>query len=165
MSIRLRKAEATDRDVILSLHRSLYENHRGVIMPQGREDLYAYRGFRQVLADDVDAMLRNPATAILLAEQTSETAKAVPVGYITGYVENDPRRVLDRKGIVGDWFVESAARGQGVGRQLLEALLAIFREAGCNISEIATWPFNEGTRRHIRAAGYEEIQIVYRQKL
>ena len=158
--VRFRQALIDDRDAILAFHRALYESHRSAKMRPELEPLYAYRDFPTVLADDVDAMIRNPATAILLAESDDG-----PCGYITGYVENDARRQLDRKGVVGDWYVAEGHRGQGVGRGLLDRLLAIFAEAGCNITEIATWPFNDATRRHIEAAGYEEIQIVYRRKL
>ncbi len=128
--------------------------------------LYAYREFESVLADDVDAMLRNPATAILVAEEVVDAGESADLlGYVTGYVENDARRVLSRKGIVGDWYVQEELRGTGVGRRLLDALMAVFREAGCNVAEIATWPFNAGTRRVIEELGFDEIQVVYRREL
>lgn len=122
--------------------------------------LYAYRGFEQVLREDVDAMLRNPTTALLVA-----TVSHLPVGYVSGSIENDPRRELSRKGVVGDWFLDPGYRGHGIGRALLDALLAIFREAGCNIAEIATWPFNEETRRAIEHLQFDEVQITYRREL
>ncbi|MEM7604201.1 MAG: GNAT family N-acetyltransferase [Myxococcota bacterium] len=156
----MRQALPKDRDTLVAFHRALYLDHRSSLMGPQLERLYAYRLFEEVLVEDVDAMLRNPATAILIAEESRE-----PVGYISGYVETDRRRVLSRKGIVGDWYVLASRRGEGVGRKLLDALLAIFRESGCNVAEIATWPVNHGTRRHIEAAGFEEIQIVYRQAL
>lgn len=161
MEYRVRQAQLSDRSAILAFHRALYTKHRAAVMPEGMQLLYAYRDFESVLADDVDAMLRNPATAILVAEEI----EGAPLGYVTGYVENDPRRVLSRKGIVGDWYVTEKLRGTGVGKRLLDALMAVFREAGCNLAEIATWPFNEGTRKVIDRLGFEEIQVVYRREL
>lgn len=160
----MRQALLEDRNTVLSFHRALYEQHRAALMEEKLGLLYAYRRFPQVLEEDVDAMLRNPATAILLAEEY-EGDETRPIGYITGYIENDPRRVLSRKGVVGDWYVDESERGAGHGKRLLEALLSIFRESGCSISEIATWPFNTATRTFIESAGFDEVQIVYRQKL
>ena len=160
----MRQALLEDRDTVLGFHRALYEQHRAAMMDEKLSLLYAYRRFPEVLEEDVDAMLRNPATAILLAEEVEET-NPYAIGYITGYIENDPRRVLSRKGVVGDWYVTKSARGSGHGKRLLEALLSIFRESGCSISEIGTWPFNTATRTFIESAGFDEVQIVYRQKL
>lgn len=129
-------------------------------MSEETKRLYAYRDFHEVLSDDVDAMLRNPATALLLAERDERV-----IGYITGYIELDKRRILGRKGVVGDWYVLESERGLGVGRALLGELIDVFQKAACNIAEIATWPTNHGTRRFIEAAGFEEVQIVYRQAI
>lgn len=145
---------------MLALHRALYLDHRAAVMPPELEILYAYRGFEQVLAEDVSAMLRNASTTILLAED----AEAI-VGYVSGYVTSAPRRVLSRKGILGDWYVRESHRGTGVGRQLTEALMDVFREAGCTVVETSTWPFNHGARAAMGKLGFEEIQIVYRKHL
>ncbi len=161
MSFSLRRAELADRDTIQRFHRALYLEHRSALMPEGLELLYAYRDFENVLREDVDAMLRNPGTTIYLAEDAAHRV----VGYVSGMVEHDPRRVLSRKGILGDWFVEPEVRGLGVGRQLVQALFAHFRALGCSVVETMTWPFNTGTREAMGKLGFEEVQIVYRQSL
>jgi RimJ/RimL family protein N-acetyltransferase len=129
-------------------------------MPPGLLPLFAYRDFGRVLDEDVIAMLASPNVVVLLAELESE-----PCGYITGHIENDPRRLHSRKGIVGDWYVETARRGSGIGRALLRALEKIFAEAGCEVVESATWPFNEATRRLHERLGFAEVQVVYRRRL
>lgn len=164
MEVRLRRADLADRPVVEAFHRALYLEHRAGVMPEGMERLFAYRSFEAVLAEDVAAMLRDPAVVVLLAlGQEGEAEKAI--GYISGTIENDERRVIRRKGVVGDWYVDEAARGAGIGRRLFETLESIFREAGCGLVEVATWPFNEGTRRAIDALGYREIQVTYRKEL
>ena len=159
-SFRIRQALLKDRDDVMYFHRALYQDYRSSLIAERFGRLYAYRDFGSVLADDVDAMLRNPATAILLAEVEGKA-----IGYITGYIETNSRRVLSRKGVVGDWFVSGGMRGLGAGQKLLDALMAIFRESGCSVAEIATWPFNTNTRRFIESAGFSEIQVTYRQEL
>jgi RimJ/RimL family protein N-acetyltransferase len=160
MSITLRRAELADRETIQRFHRALYLEHRSALMPEGLEILYAYRDFENVLREDVDAMLRNPGTTILVADEGERL-----LGYVSGVVEHDPRRVLSRKGILGDWFVEPDARGLGVGRRLVHGLFAHFRTLGCSVVETSTWPFNTGTRAAMGKLGFSEIQITYRQAL
>lgn len=162
MTIALRRAELADRDTIQRFHRALYLEHRGALMPDGLEILYAYRDFEGVLREDVDAMLRNPGTTIFVAHDANDPRL---LGYVSGMVEHEPRRVLSRKGILGDWYVEPDARGLGVGRKLVDALFAHFRTLGCSVVETMTWPFNTGTRKAMTKLGFDEVQIVYRQTL
>ena len=161
MSVSVRQARLEDRDALVSLHRALYIEHRGEVMPAELAPLYAYRRFDEVLAEDVAAMLRNPATTLLVAEDDDGR----PVGYASGYVQHDPRRLLSRKGVLGDWYVRPEHRGAGVGRQLVDALFAIFEDAGCSVVETSTWPFNTATRAAMEHLGFREIQIVYRKEL
>ena len=160
MEIRLRRATLADESAVRGFHRALYVEHRGSVMPAGLERLFAYRAFEDVLAEDVRAMLRDEDVVVLVAENDEG-----PLGYISGTIENDERREIRRKGVVGDWLVVEQARGGGIGRLLFETLEAIFREAGCGLVEVATWPFNEGTRAALGALGYHEIQITYRKPL
>jgi len=160
MEVQLRQADLADRPVVEGFHRALYLEHRAAVMPAGMERLFAYRSFETVLAEDVAAMLRDPAVVVLLALGDGKA-----IGYISGSIENDDRRVIRRKGVVGDWYVQESVRGAGVGRRLFETLESIFAEAGCGLVEVATWPFNEGTRKALDRLGYSEIQITYRKEL
>jgi len=159
MEVQLRQADLADRPVVEAFHEALYLEHRASVMPAGMERLFAYRSFETVLAEDVAAMLRDPSVVVLLAIGDGEA-----VGYITGTIENDERRVIRRKGVVGDWYVDESVRGAGIGRRLFETLETIFVEAGCGLVEVATWPFNEGTRKALDRLGYSEIQITYRKE-
>lgn len=160
MEVRLRRADLADRPVVEAFHKALYLEHRASVMPAGMERLFAYRSFETVLTEDVAAMLRDPSVVVLIA-----LGDGAAIGYISGTIENDERRAIRRKGVVGDWYVDEPARGAGIGRRLFETLESIFREAGCGLVEVATWPFNEGTRKALDRLGYSEIQITYRKEL
>lgn len=133
--------------------------HRQDLVTPEVHELSAYRDLEGALRDDVEALLRNPAATVLMAERSGEA-----VGYITGHVETDPRRVLPRRGIVEDWYVEPAARRSGTGRALFEALVDVFRGAGCEVVESMTWAPNEGARSAHRALGFVEIDVRYRMR-
>ncbi|MCA9580891.1 MAG: GNAT family N-acetyltransferase [Myxococcales bacterium] len=159
-ALQLRAANRTDEGTLRTLHRALYVQHRDEILPPALADLYAYKNLDEALADDVRSLLQNPASRIFLAEANGET-----LGYITGHVERDLRRVLTHKGIVEDWYVLPEHRGLGVGRRLFEELISAFREAGCQAVESATWPFNTGARAVHDHLGFHEIQVRYRKRL
>lgn len=157
--IRIRLAGQSDRSAVIAMHLSLYVDYRSKMMPPGHEAFFAFHNFEQVLRDDVDAMLRNPSTLILLAWEGRDV-----IGYATGYLQEEPRRELPKKGTLADWFVVPERRGKGVGKALAETLFDRFRQRGCDVLETRTWPFNTGTRKTMESMGFEEVEIVYRKR-
>ena len=160
MTIAIRRASRSDRVAVLTFHRALYRVHRDAVLPEGMLPLVDFRNFDAVLREDVDAMLTDGETVLLLA-----SIEGRDVGYVSGHVEVDDRRVIRRRGVVGDWYVDAEVRGQGVGRALMQALEKAFREAGCVAVESATWAFNPGARAAHLELGFREVQVVYRKLL
>ncbi len=60
-------------------------------------------------------------------------------------------------------YVERGWRGRGVGRQLLDALVARARALGYHKLVLAAFPFNEAGLRAYRRAGFREVGI-YREQ-
>lgn len=161
MAVVIRRADRRDRALVLLFHRALYVAHREAILPTDVAEFYAYRDLDSALQDDVDSLLRSPRAVVMIAERAGEA-----IGYATGHTEDDDeRRVLRRKGVVEDWYVDAAARGAGIGTRLLDALATVFRDAGCQVIESTTWPFNAGARRAHEALGFHEVEVKYRKKL
>lgn len=156
----VRDARNDDRGVLLHFHRSLYKAHRDRVVADEDLPLIEYQDYEQLLADDLRALMRDRSAHVLIAESDGQ-----PIGYITGRITVESRRVLPRRGIIEDWYVEEDARGGGVGRQLLDALQARFRKAGCQVVESATWSHNEGARRAHDALGFREIRVIYRKPI
>lgn len=156
----VRAATRKDREVVLRFHRALYVDHAGSIVDPELAPFYAYRDLDAALREDVEVILSGADAAALIAELDGE-----PVGYITGHVEEDARRVLPRKGVVQDWFVEERARGLGAGKLLLETLEESFAESGCVVIESTTFPFNRQAREAHERAGFREVQIKYRKRI
>ena len=48
---------------------------------------------------------------------------------------------------------------------LLNRLLTIFKTAGCEVAESATWGFNKGARAAHAKAGFTELEIRFRKRL
>jgi ribosomal protein S18 acetylase RimI-like enzyme len=158
--LELRRATLADRAIILAFHRALYVTHRDRILPPDMLELIAYRDFETVLREDVEAMLKSDQTIVLLGFDRSRA-----VGYISGRIQQEPRRLLRRRGVIEDWYVDEAHRGKGHGSALLLGLESALREAGCELLESATWAFNDSARRAHDALGFKEVQIQYRKRI
>ncbi|HEY6880528.1 MAG TPA: GNAT family N-acetyltransferase [Polyangiales bacterium] len=158
--VTIRAARRADYDVVLRFHRELYIKHRDELARPDVTPLLAYRDLEGTLRDDVEGLLTGRDTRVLLAEQDGHA-----VGYITGHVEVDPRRVLTRKGVVEDWYVARDARGRGIGKLLMDTLVEGFRRDGCQVVESGTWAFNEGARLAHLKAGFLEIEVKFRRRL
>jgi GNAT superfamily N-acetyltransferase len=156
----IRRATVRDRDQVLRFHRELYIQYRDEITSPELLPLLAYKDIERTLRDDVDGLLHSRDTLVLVAER-----HGAAVGYVTGHIETDARRVLPKRGVVEDWFVLAEERGRGTGRRLLEELTQRFREAGCQVVESGTWAFNEGARRAHAKAGFTEIEVKFRKRL
>ncbi len=156
----IREGGPADRVTLGDFHRALYQTHRDRVLPAAVEPLVAYRDFDAVLSEDVDALLVNRRALVFVAEANGE-----PLGYITGHIEDDSRRVLSRKGVVEDWYVLEAARGQGAGRALMERLEAAFEHQGCKVIESSTWATDAVARGAHEALDYEQVQILFRKRL
>lgn len=157
-AIVVRDAREDDRNALFRFHRGLYETHRDRVVAQEDLPLIAYRDYERILGDDLRALMNDGNAHVLVAESDGE-----PIGYITGRVTTEPRRVLPRRGTVEDWYVDENARGSGIGKLLLAELERRFIEAGCQVIESATWTGNEGARRAHDALGFREIRVIYRK--
>jgi len=159
-TFKVREADDSDRQVLMGFHQSLYQTHRDAVVAEQDRPLIEYRDYERILRDDLQALLDDPTSHVLVAE-----SRGVAVGYITGRVTMEPRRVLPRRGVVEDWYVVPASRDTGAGASLLRELEGRFAAAGCEVIESATWSANEGARRAHDALGFSEIRIIYRKRI
>ncbi len=159
-TIQVRPADESDRDVLMGFHRSLYQGHRDEVVANEDLPLIEYRDYERILRDDLQALLKEQMSHVLVAESLGVT-----IGYITGRITLEPRRVLSRRGVVEDWYVVPESRGAGVGALLLREIEGRFAAAGCEVIESATWSGNEGARRAHDALGFREIRVMYRKLL
>ena len=157
--VEVRDAAQSDREALEAFHRNLYIGHRDRVVDTGDLPLVDYRDYERILAEDLASLLSDRGALVLVAESGGRV-----VGYITGRVRVESRRVLPRRGIVEDWYVDPAARGAGVGRALLAELEQRFAGRGCDVVESATWAGNDGARRAHEALGFREIRVMYRKR-
>lgn len=156
----VREADATDWRVLLSFHECLYLDTPARFVSEHVASHYAYREPLRALQDDLASLLAGGMTVVLIAERNAK-----PIGYITGQLQVDERRVYGRVGLVLDWFVVEQYRGQGVGRLMMEAIVSRFNELGCEAVESSTFFGNACARAAHAALGFTETEVRMRISL
>lgn len=109
--------------------------------------------------DAVTAMLGHEAVTQLLARDDDGTI----VGVSTLVVFPIP---TTRRAWIEDVIVESSRNGEGIGRQLIDAMVARARELGCKTVDLTSRPSREAANHLYQSAGFERRETnVYRCKL
>jgi ribosomal protein S18 acetylase RimI-like enzyme len=110
-----------------------------------------------ITATYVCTYLAFPGCSILLAEED---------GKIAGLLSYSIRPNLYHNGetaLIEELIVNSAWRRQGMGGELLEALLARLEKSGCVEVSVTTLPDNQGAIRFYRAHGLLD-EAIYMEK-
>ncbi len=157
--VRIRRATVRDLSALIAFHRALYVDEPLLVVPPERRAHYGFRGIDDCLEQDVRALLLDGTSIVLLAE-----SEGTAVGYVAGTIEEVPRRVLPRVGLVTDWFVAECARGRGVGRRLMESMIRVFTALACDGVESRTYASNEAARRVHVALGFWDFEVRMRHE-
>jgi ribosomal protein S18 acetylase RimI-like enzyme len=118
---------------------------------------------RFLLVDDVEkgyaqwlARERTRPEAVVLVSSSGSDV----VGYTYGTLEGrDWNLLLDAHGVVQDIFVASHARGAGIGRALLTAMVAALEGLGAPRIILSTMVGNETAQRLFRQCGFRPTMV------
>src|SRR3954452_2586045 len=140
----IRPARADDVPAVLPMVRKLCELHRSwdqakYDFKEGIEEMY--RGWLTARATD-------PRAVFLVADRQDRG----PVGFLIGTVEKEiPIYRLKEYGFIHDLWVEEDYRNEGLGRQLVMAAVARFREIGVEQVRLDTAAANDVARKLFEA--------------
>lgn len=148
----VRLAEARDLPAMGALAARLVRFHhaldpRRFILPDDIE-----RGYTWWLGKE----LSESAAILLVAARSDGTLE----GYLYGRIEGrDWNLLLDDHAALHDVLVTDDARGQGVGRKLVEAFVALVRERGTPRVVLHTAVSNERAQRLFQSVGFRPTMI------
>ena len=103
----------------------------------------------------LETQMREPDATVLVAERDGEV-----VGYV--YAGLEPlswKELRGPAGFVHDLVVAEAARGSGIGTQLLDAAVAWLRDRGAPRVLLWTAAPNEGAQRLFESAGFRTTMM------
>jgi GNAT superfamily N-acetyltransferase len=95
----------------------------------------------------LDGLIAGPRRKVLVGTLDDEV-----VGFAVGHVDDVGEAAL---GIVDGCYVDREARGVGVGRALLDGLLAFFSGSACRGIDATALPGDRDTKSFFEAAGFK----------
>jgi L-amino acid N-acyltransferase YncA len=144
--MRIRAAAGGDADAICAIHNQGIEDRTATLDTTTRTP----DGVRQWLAD------RGPRHPVVVAD---DDGAVVGWGSLNSF---NPRSAYD---FVADFsvYVERAARGKGIGRQLLDRLIELARASGYHKMVLAALAANDVGVRLYTSAGFTRVGV-YREQ-
>jgi len=156
--VTIRPATAADRPALGRLGARLVRLHHDfdpqrfiAAPPQTEEGYAAFLG----------GQLGRPNVVVLVAESEGDV-----IGYTYAGMEGfDYQALRGPAGVLYDILVDPAARGRGVGQQLLDATLAALRARGAPRVVLMTAEPNVGAQRLFARAGFRRTMIEMTREL
>lgn len=151
-AVGVRRAAPADRAALGRLGTLLVETHHDFdparFIAPTRSTAAGYGSF-------LVTQLERPDVVVLVADRGG-----VVVGYAYAAMEGpDWMSLRGPAGVLHDIVVDSAQRGRGIGRLLLEATLAVLRERGAPRVVLSTAEQNESAQRLFAGAGFRRTMI------
>ena len=139
--IKIRTLQKTDEKQLFNLAIEFLEKYqRGKIVSKKLLPLIQYKNYDKHLKEDVKKYMKlNPKEAIIFVAEDNKKL----IGYIYGRIEKKPKMVLDRVGMIEDWFVQEKYRGKGIGEKLWNELMNWFKKKKCNCLEVDAYITNK----------------------
>jgi ribosomal protein S18 acetylase RimI-like enzyme len=143
----IRPATPDDVPAVLPMVRKLCDLHRG-----WDPDKYDFEdGIEEMYRGWLTARARDARSVFLVADREDRG----PVAFLIGTVEREiPIYRLTEFGFVHDLWVEEDYRNEGLGRQLVMAAVARFREIGMKQIRLDTAAANDVARRLFEGCGF-----------
>ena len=150
--MKIRKAELKDMEDINRLLLQVAMVHH-----KGRPDLFK-AGSRKYTDEQLAAIIQDDTRPILVAVDEEDRLS----GYAFCWFEQHPdNHVLTdiRTLYIDDLCVDENVRGQHIGSQLYEAVLAFAREQGCYNVTLNVWACNEAAMRFYEKCGLKPQKV------
>ena len=157
-AVTIRPASAKDMPAVGKLGALLVRLHHEF---DGARFIAASPSTPKGYASYLGTQLEEPDVVILVAESGGDV-----IGYTYAGVEGwDYMALRGPAGVLYDIVVDPARRGEGVGRQLLDATLATLAERGAPRVVLSTAEQNEPAQRLFARAGFRRTMIEMTKEL
>jgi RimJ/RimL family protein N-acetyltransferase len=159
--IRIRPLQKSDEKQLLRLAINFFKKEQGgKIVSKKLLPLIKYKNYDKHLREDIKGYMRlDPKKAKIFVAEDRRL-----IGFIYGRIDERPKKVLNRVGIIDDWFVEKEYRGKGIGEMLWESLMEWFDSKKCNCLELDVFTTNKKTIDIYHRLGFIEKVVVMTRK-
>ena len=124
---------------------------------KGRPDLFKY-GAKKYTDEELAAIIQSDKTPILVAVDDDEQVLGYAFCIFQQHLNNNI--LTDIKTLyIDDLCVDENRRGQHIGKQLYDAVIAFAKEHGCYNVTLNVWSLNEGAMKFYEACGLKPQKI------
>lgn len=124
---------------------------------QGRPDLFKY-GAKKYTDDQLKAIINDPLRPIFVATDEHDTVLGYAFCVFQQHIGDNI--LTDIKTLyIDDLCVEEHLRGQHIGKQIYNAVVAFAKERGCYNVTLNVWSLNESAMRFYEACGLRPQKI------
>ena len=144
--MQIRRAEEKDMSDILKLLEQVLTVHH-----KGRPDLFK-GGVRKYTEEELAVMLADDTRPIFVG--VNEEGRVLGYAFCVFIQHLNDNILTDIKTLyIDDLCVDEEIRGQHVGKQLYEYVLAFAKEQGCYNVTLNVWELNPGAKKFYEACG------------
>lgn len=148
----IRRAMEQDKDGINELLMQVCLVHH-----KGRPDLFKY-GAKKYTDEQLSDIIRDDSRPIFTA--VDEQGRVLGYAFCIFQQHLNHNILTDIKTLyIDDLCVDEALRGQHIGRQLYDAVLAYAKESGCYNVTLNVWSLNEAALRFYESCGLTPQKI------
>jgi len=161
--IKIRTLRKNDEKQLLDLAIYFFKKEqRGKIASKKLLPLIEYKDYDKHLKEDVKRYMKlNPREAIIFVAEDNKKL----IGYIYGRIEKRPIMVLNKCGIIEDWFMKEKYRGKGIGEMLWDKLIRWFKSKKCNCLKTDAYLTNKLAIDIYHKLGFSDEKIAMLRKL
>lgn len=150
---KVRRAKETDMEGINRLLVQVLRVHH-----EGRPDLFLGDQRKKYTDEQLKGLMKDEKTPIFIAE--GDKGQVLGYAFCIFQQHVDDNILTDIKTLyIDDLCVDESLRGQQIGRQLYEAVLAYAKSIGCYNVTLNVWACNEPAMRFYEACGLKPQKI------
>jgi ribosomal protein S18 acetylase RimI-like enzyme len=160
--IKIRALRKSDEKQLLRLAVDFFKKEQGgEIVSKKLLPIIKFKDYDRHLREDVKGYMKlDPKKAIIFVAEDKKL-----IGYIYGRVDERPKKVLNKVGIIDDWFVEKSYRGIGIGEMLWDKLMEWFKNKKCNCLELDVFTTNKHAIDIYHRLGFVDKVLFLTKKL
>lgn len=148
----IRRAEEKDMPGILKLLSQVLMVHHN-----GRPDLFK-GGVRKYTEEELAALIKDDSKPIFVG--VDDAGRVLGYAFCVFIQHLEDNILTDIKTLyIDDLCVDEEIRGQHVGKQLYEYVLAFAKEQGCYNVTLNVWELNQGAKKFYEACGLTPQKI------
>ncbi len=159
----IRKIQKSDYLEMTRLLREFMEDYNAKQVFKGiQSDYMKYKDIGAQISKGAKTYCQNksPKKTTLVFEENNKL-----LGYISGEIKTDNKKIMSSIGYIDDWFVSKKYRGQKIGKRLYNQMIKFFKEHAIKIIMLGVFNQNKATYKLYEKMGFKPLDTTLLKRL